>query len=397
MNVAIEIAEGVFWTSFIGVVYTYVLYPLLLVIATAIKKMLTRHNVKFTHRGNNSSTPFFVSVVVPAHNEERVLENKLRNLQRTVYPHDRIEFLVGSDGSTDRTADILRTARLPGLKARIFPERRGKAAVLNELIPKADGEIIILSDANTFCLPTTIEKLVQHFSDPSIGAVCGELTLDADSNTVGGVGEGYYWRYENRMKQMESDLCTTVGATGAVYAIRKNLFKPLPEHKPVMDDFVIPLNIAKQGYAVRYEPAASAHERPSNSVIGEFRRKVRIGAANFYGLSEFVSLLHPRYGFVAFALWSRKILRWCVPFFLIMTVAASLVLAGESRFFYVVSVLEGAFCAIALCGVILEKANLKIGAFGLPYYFLAMNLALFLGFIKFLIGREPATWDVIRS
>jgi len=378
-----------FWAPLFLILYTYMLYPLILLVVRRFKTA-------------RSTTPEFhelpgVSVVVAVYNEEKTLDEKMKNLFMTDYPREKIEFLFGSDGSDDRTNTILLEQKDMALKVDIFHQRRGKAAVLNELIPRARGEIVVLSDANTFYLPSTIRLLVQHFSDSTVGAVCGELILESDFHTVGGVGEGYYWRYENRMKQMESDLQTTVGATGAVYAIRQRLFRPLPEHKPVMDDFIIPLSIVRQGYAVRYEPNARAHERPSNSVIGEFRRKVRIGAANFYGLPEFVSLLHPCYGFAALALWSRKILRWCVPFFMIVMITASVVLAGESRFFYAIASLEAAFFASAFLGFVLEKVRLRISIFGLPYYFVAMNVALFVGFIKFAIGRQPATWDVIRS
>jgi cellulose synthase/poly-beta-1,6-N-acetylglucosamine synthase-like glycosyltransferase len=385
----VNINAIMFWAASFLILYTYALYPLILFVVRSLKA--TERNV------SKSDQLPSVSVVVAVYNEEETLHEKMKNLFITDYPREKVEFLFGSDGSDDKTNQILQERKDPALKVEVFPLRRGKAAVLNRLIPIARSEIVVLSDANTFYLPTTIRKLVQHFSDSSVGAVCGELTLESDFHTVGGIGEGYYWRYENKMKQMESDLQTTVGATGAVYAIRKELFRPLPEHKPVMDDFIIPLNIVKQGYVVRYEPQAKAHERPSNSVIGEFRRKVRISAANFYGLSEFSSLLHPRYGFAALALWSRKILRWCVPFLMIVMIIASLFLAEQSRFFRLIAALETVFLASAFLGLILEKAKLRIGILGLPYYFVAMNAALLVGFVKFALGRQSAAWDVIRS
>ena len=378
----------VFWISLFFIVYTYVLYPLLLLLLKIFEKRTTVMDETFSPT---------VSIVIAVYNERDVIEGRLENLRRIGYQTAKIECIIGSDGSDDGTNLLLAQSNLRELKVKAFPERRGKAAVLNELIPQAEGEIVVLSDANTFYRPDTVRRLVSHFADPQVGAVFGELILESDTRTVGGMGEGYYWMYEYAMKRMESDISTTVGATGAVYAIRKKLFKPLPTDKPVMDDFIIPLNIVKEGFKVKYEPQAVAHEIPSNSVSGEFRRKVRIGAANFYGLSEFAALLHPRYGFASLALWSRKILRWCVPFLMMVMIAASLMLAVDSQLFRVIVFLEAALFASALLGFVLERIKIRTGILGVPYYFVAMNLALFVGFLKFAFGRQPATWEVIRS
>jgi cellulose synthase/poly-beta-1,6-N-acetylglucosamine synthase-like glycosyltransferase len=205
-----------------------------------------------------------------------------------------------------------------------------------------------------------------------------------------------YWTFENRLKFWESRIRTTLGATGAVYAIRKKLFRPLPIERAVMDDFLIPMRIIQQGYDILYEPKALAFEEPSNSVLGEFRRKVRIAAANYNGISEFTSLLNPKEGFVAFALWSRKVFRWLVPFCLVVAFVCSVFLAGESAIFQWVLGVEGLLLILGALGFIFDRKNLKLGVGGLPYYFFAVNLALLIGFVNFLLKKQRPTWEVIR-
>ncbi len=337
-----------------------------------------------------------VSVVISMYNEENVLGEKLKNLGAITYPKDKIEFIFGSDGSNDRTNEILKESASPNIHPHIFLNRRGKSAVLNDLVPNAHGEVVVFSDANTFYLPDTIQKLVGRFSDKSVGAVCGELVLESDTRTAGGIGEFSYWAYETYLKRLESNFRTVLGATGGVYAIRRALYKPLPTSKAVTDDFLIPLEILRKGYCVKYEPAAIAFERSTDSIRGEFRRKVRIGASNFNGIPEFASLLHPRNGFVAFALWSHKIFRWFAPFQLIVIFGASVLLAMSSSFYASAVFLQIGFMILAFLGFVSEKTNMHIGILNFPYYFVSMNLALFVGFVKSVMGRQKSTWEIVR-
>ncbi|MFQ5799271.1 MAG: glycosyltransferase family 2 protein [Bacteroidota bacterium] len=383
------IAVVLFWLALATIFYTYVIYPVILFLLVKFKG-----SQKVV--GNVVNWPT-VTVVVSVYNEGRVLENKIKNLEMIDYPKEKMTYLFGSDGSNDRTNEILRLCVLPNFRLEIFPERRGKNVVLNELIAQADGEIVVLSDANTFYNADTIKKLVRHFCDRSVGAVCGELVLEPGEATVGGFGEVMYWTYENNLKRFESEFHTTLGATGAVFAIRKELFQPLPIGKAVAPDFVIPMGIVIQGFRVRYESEAVAYEKTSDSVMDEFRRKVRIGARNFYGISEFGSLLHPRHGFVSFALWSRKILRWCVPVLLLVILVTTGLLAATSEFFRGVLLGEVMFLAVALIGFLAEELKLDIGLFGLPYYFVAVNMALVVGFIKFVLGLQSPTWETARN
>lgn len=378
----------IFWSCITLIAYTYVFYPLVIYVWSSLKPALPSRNAA-------PALPS-VSIVISVYNEEAVLEEKLKNLAALDYPSDRIEIIIGSDGSSDRTNVMLSASDLPIVRPILFPQRRGKAAVINALIAQAKGDIIILSDANTFYDASTARSLVEPFVDPTIGAVCGELILQSESGMAGSVGESSYWNYENIIKSNESRIHSTLGATGAVYAIRKDLFVPIPTEKVVADDFLIPMNILMQGYRNCYEPRAVAYERLSNSISGEFRRKVRISAGNFTGIAEFARLLHPRFGFIAFALWSHKIIRWIVPGLLPAALLLNVFLAARSEFYQALLYAHLFFYLLSVLGFLLDTLKLKAGILSFPYYFVAMNAALLVGFVKFILGRQRPTWDVVR-
>jgi biofilm PGA synthesis N-glycosyltransferase PgaC len=383
--------EILFWISVASILYTAILYPVTLILLFGIRCI-----GKKTDQPKSIDLPT-VSVVVSVFNEEKCIREKLKNLESLDYPREKIEILIGSDGSTDKTNEILTSWNNPLICSILFQKRRGKASVLNDIISIAKGEVIVFSDANTFFVPDTVTQLVSPFADRSVGVACGELHLHSVHQSIGGLSESSYWSYENMIKYYESEIQSTLGATGAVYAMRKSLFQTLLDEKVVNDDFVIPLRVIKKGYSVKYVRRALAFEQAAGSVGGEFKRKMRIGTANLYGLSEYFNLLHPRYGFIAYALWSHKIIRWCVPFFLLFILIASAFLATHAGFYRTFLLFEIIFIAIAFGGFICEKFNVKIGIFGLPYYALAVNTALFVGFIRFLFGMKRATWDIIRQ
>jgi poly-beta-1,6-N-acetyl-D-glucosamine synthase len=382
------VAEFLFWGSIGIVVYSYFIYPL--VVALAVRVFGARPVA-----ARDGFTPP-VAVVISVYNEESVLPEKLRNLEATEYPREKLRFIVGSDCSTDGTNRILAGWDNPGKTVVEFGARRGKGPVLNDLVRSTDSEVVVFSDANTMYEPSTIANLVRSLADPAVGAVCGELRLVPEGSDAGGSGEVSYWSYENWLKRNESDLHTLLGATGGVYAIRRELFVPLPAHKSVTDDFLIPLKIVMKGYRVIFSRDALAFEKTSGSMKGEFRRKARIGAQNFAGIAEFAALLLPGAGFTAFALWSHKMIRWFVPFFAIMALASTVVLAPASTFFGVVLALEAAFFVLAVAGFVADGSHVRLGAAGLPYYILAMNAALLIGFFRYLVGRQRTTWEVLR-
>ncbi len=382
------IPTAIFWASLALIVYTYLLYPVAVVIAS----WLVRRNDAET------DAEFFptVSIVIALYNEEKILTDKINNISLFHYPKEKLEILFGSDGSTDSSNRILQNSPLPNLRPVLFPERRGKGPVLNDLLDRAAGEIVVFSDANTMYEPETLTNLVRHFSDPSIGAVCGELRLQSDLSTSGGIGEWTYWKYESVLKSSESRCRTLLGATGGVYALRKSLFEPLPADKIVTDDFLTPLRVVRKGYRVVYEPKALAYEFATNSISGEYRRKVRIAASNFNTIAEISDLLAPGKGFVAFALWSHKIIRWSVPLLLFLVVLTAPLLRTEGAFYECVFIAFLLILLVGLIGFIMERMNLKIGKFGIPYYFIVMNVALVAGFFKFVTKRQQPVWTIVR-
>ena len=377
-----------FWVSAILLIYTYLGFYLILLI---LANLQSKRREKDMHH-----TPM-VSMLISAFNEEKVIEKKIKNCLDLDYPKDKIEILIGSDGSNDKTNDILQEFKNEFIKLFVFEQRRGKANVLNDLVDHAKGDILIFSDANTIYLRNALKYMVQYFVDPQIGGVCGKLELISLDDKYGEQGETLYWSYENRIKYLEGKIKTVLGANGGIYAIRKLLFQKLPVSIMVNDDFLVPLRIVKQGYDVIYEAEAIGRETTSLSIKGEFTRRVRIGAANFNVLKEIAPLLAPRRGFVAFALWSHKILRWFAPFLLIFLFISNIFLIG-SWFFNTLFIAQLVFYLVSLSGSAISnsKRGRKVTFLSYCYYFASMNLALLVGFMKFLFKTQKPTWAKVE-
>jgi poly-beta-1,6-N-acetyl-D-glucosamine synthase len=383
------ILSTIFFVSLGLILYTYIGYPIVLYIWYKFK----RYDV-FPHDEYVPS----ISMIVSAYNEERIIEEKIHNLLKINYPKEKIEVLIGLDGCSDNTLSIIQKYQDSFIRAIEFRERRGKAAVINDLVDRARSDILVFSDANTIYEPNAIENLVRHFLDPDIGGVCGKLELLPQNKNAGSIGESMYWRYENMLKLMEGNIHTTIGATGAIYAIRRSLFRNLPVDKIVMDDFLIPLAVVDQGSRVVYDSEAGGYEKTTATMQHEFSRKVRIGIANFVGLNEIRHLLSPRWKFVAFALWSHKVIRWIVPMLMLLGSAANigLVLVSTSALYTVALFLQIVFYGLAAIGFIFDRFNVSLGVFGYPYFFVSMHYALLLGFIKFLQNKRQPMWKVYR-
>ncbi len=376
-----------FWFCCGFIVYTYLLYPLLMVIWAHISPRPTR----FVD-GNLPS----VSMIVAAYNEEEVIGQKLVNGLAIDYPAARLEFLFGSDGSSDETNKMLSEVREQRVRTFLYRERAGKLNVLNKVVPEAQGDILLFSDANTMYETDAVQKLVRHFADPSVGGVCGKLRLVNPNQNVGGQGEGLYWRYENILKQAEGRIYSVIGANGAIYAIRRELFRPLPNNVLIMDDFLIPLRVLEQGYRVIYEPEAVATENTSPGMQGEFRRKVRIAAANFNGIPYILALLNPLQGVIAFVLWSHKIIRWLVPFLAISAFVSNLFLLNSSDIYLLSFGLQLFFYIAALVGYLADRLFRHSGPLMIFYYLVAMNSALFLGFWRSVTRTQKMAWERVE-
>jgi cellulose synthase/poly-beta-1,6-N-acetylglucosamine synthase-like glycosyltransferase len=331
-----------------------------------------------------------VSIVIAAHNEEKVILTKIKNLAAMDYPKELIEIIIGSDGSDDATVNILTENSLSCMKIFDFKERRGKVNVLKDLVNSAKGEILVFSDANTMYEPDAVKRLAAHFSDLGVGCVCGRLKLRSPDNVKEGEYEGIYWRYESAIKRMEGELGAVLGANGGIYAIRKELFPEIPNNT-IVEDFVIPMKILERGYKTLYEKDAVAYEDSSKTIADEGRRKIRIGAGDYQTLFLTLPMLNIFRGFSSFAYWSHKVIRWFVPFLMIIILGMNILLAHILLYKYLL-IGQALFYSGAVIGYLINKTRMHNRIFSLLYYFVAMNLSLLVGFLRFVTGGQQVTW-----
>lgn len=374
-------ATVAFWAAAVLLAQTYFLYPLWLLLLAGTRR--GRREVPGTPRAWPS-----VSLVVAAHDEAECIGEKLENSLALDYPAERLEVLIGSDGSTDGTDGIVRAHPDPRVQLSTAP-RAGKTGVLNRCIPAARGEVVVLSDANTRIDPGALKALVRHFQDPEVGAVCGRLQLY--NPTRAEYEESAYWRYESWLKALEGAQGAVVGANGGLYAIRRALFTRLPP-ATIVDDFVIPLRLLDHGYRVLYEPAALASEETTEDYGREFGRRARIAAGNFQSLGLVPGLLSPLRGFPAFAFWSHKVLRWCAPALMLVAFAANVALL-DVPFYRVTMAAQVGFYGLAVLGSRAVGPSTVRRIASMAYYFVTMNLAIAVGFWRFLRNSQAAAWE----
>lgn len=373
------------------VLYTYFGYPLVLLLLTSGKQLAA--DIRFglgkrnRRRRGNSQLPK-VSLVFAAHNEARVIGQKMNNCKLLDYPVERLEILVGCDGCTDRTAALARRANVPNARILEISNRGGKPATLNLLVPLAQGDIVVLCDSNTMFQPEALMFLVRHFEERNVGCVCGELRLvDAGQKRS---SENLYWKYETMLKFLESRLNMLVGANGGILAIRRDLFAPLPPDG-IIDDFLVAMRIRAAGHRVVYDAEAVAIEELAEGAHHEFRRRIRIGAGNFHALKYTCKLLNPAMGWIALSYWSHKVFRWVVPLALCVAGASAILLASDPRYAGVAA-LGALIVGLGLAGYCLDRRGRYSAPFSLPFYFLSMNLALLLGFVRFLRQSQSTVW-----
>ncbi|MBP2680366.1 MAG: hypothetical protein H6Q78_229 [Candidatus Krumholzibacteriota bacterium] len=370
--------------------YVYVLYPLIVFALSSAVQMARDFGYVLSRRSRRSGEgeggePPNVSVVVAVHNEERIIGERIANCLSVDYPRDRMEILIVSDGSTDRTNEIVAQHSGDGIRLIALDERNGKAFALNRAIPQAGGDVLLLTDSNTMYERDAVRKLVRHFRRAEIGGVCGELRVKPfDDSTV---EESLYWKFENFLKLMESRLNMTLGANGGIYAIRKEAFLPVPDGT-IVDDFVIFLNVRKRGFRTLFDPEAVAYETSAPSLVDEYQRKVRIGAGDLQAIQLTGSFLDPRSGAVSFSFWSHKVLRWSVPFFLIGLLVSNIAMASEGLFFASFLGAQVLLYALFALGFVFKDSAF----FKLPHYFISMNMALLHGFVRYLRGAQSGTW-----
>jgi cellulose synthase/poly-beta-1,6-N-acetylglucosamine synthase-like glycosyltransferase len=376
-----------FWVCAALVVYAYSIYPALV---WCLSRVLGRRE-KTAPAIHDGELPA-VTLLIAAYNEEAVIAERLENALRADYPATRLRIVVASDGSADRTAEIVRGFADCGVALLDYKARRGKSSVLNSAMAEIDSDVVLLSDANTHIHPTAARKLARWFADPEVGAVCGRLVL-TDPQTGANV-DSVYWKYETFLKKCDARLGGLLGSNGAIYAIRRSLYVPIPD-STIVDDFVIPL-LMKQAHGchILYDSTAVATEEAASDVRAEFRRRTRIGAGGFQAIALMWRLLDPRRGWVAFTFLSHKILRWLCPFFLLAMLATSLALAlvGHSTYRYALA-LQLAFYTVSLVASRVPGRAAILKPLRLATMFTSMNAALLIGFCRWLRGSQKSAWE----
>ena len=385
--------ELIFVFSVFIIFYTYVFYPLILISISGVIQVCK--DTAFVFNKEERRTRFAklpeVTVIIAAYNEEKCIEDRIHNLLALDYPSDKITFLIGSDGSSDKTNEILNTFNHPNLSIHCFEQNRGKINVLNDLMSKVVSPITIFSDANTMFNTDAIHHLVSHFETEKIGAVCGELHLIDPFS--GDNKDNLYWKYEQTLKFHESRLNALLGANGAIYAIRTETYMPLPTNT-IIDDFCIVMNIAQKGFSVIYAPEAKAIEEIAPDLAEESSRRVRIGAGNYQAMMRLGWLLNPLQGYRFFSYLSHKVLRWFVPHFMVLALICNLILAVEHELYRYALLLQTTFYLLAIVGLKIKSGNgIHIKLLQLIAFFVSMNFSLLRGFLKFLNKNLSATWE----
>ena len=384
----IEFALSIFWIGVIVVLYTYVGYGIVIFL---LSKLIKKQD------GKRSRFVPDVTMVIAAYNEEFFIENKIRNTLSLDYPSHKFHVFFVTDGSSDRTPELIR--KFPQVTLFHDPQRKGKIHAVNRVMKYVKSPIVIFSDANTFLNTDAVKNIVRHYADPQVGGVAGEKRIfkKAEDN-ASGAGEGLYWKYESFLKKKDSDVYSVVGAAGELFSVRTELYQA-PEENIIIEDFYLSLSIAAKGYRFIYEPDACATETASESVSEEWKRKVRICAGGFQAMGKLIHLLNPfKYGMLSFQYISHRVLRWTLaPFFLPLILLANLFLAFAGNYFYMATLLaQIAFYFLALIGYLNREKNIAIKGFFVPYYFCVMNFSVYAGLARFIKGKQSVVWEKSR-
>jgi cellulose synthase/poly-beta-1,6-N-acetylglucosamine synthase-like glycosyltransferase len=379
-----SILEITFWALAFLVVYVYFGYPLLLVMRVWLRPYAVTHG---------SSEPS-VTLIISAFNEQDVIADKIENSLALDYQKDNLEIMIVSDASHDGTDEIVKMFAERGVKLLRMPERGGKTAGLNEAVKQAIGEIVVFSDANAMYRHDAIKALVRNFEDPSVGAAVGESTYN-ESTTDAEKSESAYWRYETYVKRLETRIGSVIGGDGAIYAIRKGLYRTMAAD--ALSDFVNPLQIVEQGKRCVYEPDAISVEKAAGSYGKEFRRKVRIVNRAWRAMMSMKNMLNPlRYGFFSWELISHKLLRWLVPVFLLAIFLTNVALIARHPVYQVALVAQCIFYGLAVAGALQRHRDLAAPMY-IPFYFCLVNIASARGILEAYRGKTYTTWSTART
>jgi biofilm PGA synthesis N-glycosyltransferase PgaC len=379
-----------FWICLFLVVYTFVGYGLVLYVLVKLKKLLIRPS-KFE---KDIDLPT-VTLLIAAYNEEDLIVDKINNTLDLNYPKEKLEVIFITDGSTDHTADRIRRYNQVTLLHQ--DGRSGKMAAIKRAIPFINGNITVFTDANTFLNEDAILELVKHYQNPKVGAVAGEKRiLVEESADASSAGEGFYWKYESKLKKWDYELYSNVGAAGELFSIRTGLYQPV-ESDTIIDDHMIAMRIAENGYIIAYEPDAYAMETASANTKEELKRKIRIAAGGIQSILRLRKAANPfYYPILTFQYISHRVLRWTItPFLLIFTFILNLliVINGASVLYHLLLAGQVVFYLLSFVGMLFESKNIRIKAFFIPYYFCVMNYAVIAGIFRYFGNNQSAAWE----
>ncbi|KGL59776.1 glycosyltransferase family 2 protein [Polaribacter sp. Hel1_33_49] len=383
-----------FWTFLFIIVYTYVGYGILLYVIIKIRRFF---KIGKTVEVDHSYEPE-VTLFIAAYNEKDYVDAKMENTLSLDYPKDKLNIVWVTDGSDDGTPDLLKD--FPNTTVHHLDERNGKIGAMNRGMDFVKTPIVIFSDANTNLGKESIRRIVNLFSNPTVGCVSGEKRIiEKESDVASGAGEGLYWKYESALKKWDAELYSVVGAAGELFAIRTPLYRHV-EKDTLLDDFIISLRVAQDGYTIQYDPEAYAIETASANVKEELKRKVRISAGGIQAIVRLRSLLNVfKYGTLSFQYISHRVLRWTLtPLCLVLLIPVSFILSYNVGVFNVglYSVLfwlQVLFYCAALLGWFLENRSTRVKALFVPYYFFIMNLSVILGFFRYIKKSQSVNWE----
>jgi cellulose synthase/poly-beta-1,6-N-acetylglucosamine synthase-like glycosyltransferase len=384
------IPEILFWCSIILICYSYIFFPWLIKLISG--GMDDNHIIYETE----DELPY-ISIIVPAFNEEEVIKDKIESIYYTCYPINNFEVLIGSDASYDNTNLICRifAENYENLKFIPFSSRIGKPSIINNLVQDARGEILVITDANVMFEFNTLIELIKHFKNESIGLVDSNIKHSGLRKQGISIQENAYVSREIRIKSFESRAWgCMMGPSGGCYAVRKKLFVPVPPNF-LVDDFFINMMVLSQGKKTINNLEAIVREDVSDDISEEFRRKVRIAAGNFQNLFRFINLLRSAFKPLVFCFISHKVLRWLGPIFILTALISSLMLSDHG-FFRIVILVETLLLLIPVLDYLLKKIKIHIVFLRFITHFLSMNFALFLGLIKFAGGINTNIWQPTR-
>lgn len=374
-----------FWLTLVLGLGTYGIYPLVIWVAGRIRPL----------RPDKREITPFVSVIIPAFNEAKHIGGKIENTLSAAYPHENMEILVGSDGSTDDTASIMENFISDRVLFFDFAENRGKTAVQNDLVKSARGNVLIFTDAASFVNPASVQAAVNNFSDARVGCVAGCMRfLDTDTNLTT-QSQGLYWKYESKIREFESRVGSLIGVDGPFYAVKPEYYVPLEHH--MISDLLTPLLVLEKGKKVVFEPAAQVYEEPTVKTAQEYSTRRRITLRGLVGLKNHKYLLNPlKHPFLSFQIFFHKIVRWGVGLLWGVNILCCVALATHTAFLSLFG-LHCLFIAAAVLGWWTSNKGAAYRILTVPYYFSLVNLAATMGIVDFFRKKQAVAWKPVRE